>query len=221
MLGDGFLLTVHDGDWDPRTGAPPAGRDRGRPQARTGPPAVGDRRRPHRRLLPVRRPDRRRHRRGPGRGHPQGDAGHARAAVHAQARADPGPPRDQPGPRGVQPADQSRRGADRRGRDRLLPRHLRPRHPADRRARQLPRAGVGDARRLPDPGQQQPVGDHEAADRGDGHPGRDRGGRRDLRDERGGDRARRRRGRRVLAHHRDRGGHGRGRRVVLRKIDWI
>ena len=62
---------------------------------------------------------------------------------------------------------------DRRG-ARLLPRHLRPRHPPDRRARQLPRARVLDAGRLPHPDQQQPVGDHEAADRGDGDPGRHR-----------------------------------------------
>ena len=169
----------------PADRAPP-GQWRGAdPQARPGPPAVGDRRRPHRRLFPVRRPDRRRHRRRPGPGHPQGDPGHGRAAVQAQARADPGPPRDQPGARGLQPADEPRREADRPRRDHLLPRHLRPRHPPDRRARQLPRARVGDARRLPDPGQQQPVGDHEAADRGDGHPRRDRGGRRDLRHERG------------------------------------
>ena len=102
--------------------------------------------------------------------------------------------------------------AHRRRRDRLLPRHLRPRHPADRRARQLPRARVVDARRLPDPGQQQPVGDHEAADRGDGHPRRDRGGRRDLRDERGGHGLRRRGGGRVLGRHRgDRRPRGRAR----------
>ena len=147
---------------------------------------MGDRGRPHRRLLPVRRSDRRRHRRRPGRGRSKGDARHRRAAVQAQARAHPGPPRDQPGPRGLQPADEPRRDAHRPGRADLLPRHLRPRHPADRRARQLPRARLGDARRLPDPGQQQPVGDHEAIDRGDGHPGRHRGGGRDLRDERGG-----------------------------------
>ena len=68
-----------------------------------------------------------------------------------------------------------------------------------------------DARRLPDPGQQQPVGHHEAADRGDGHPGRDRCGRRDLRDERGRRGAQRRGGDRVLGGHRVRG-RGRGRR---------
>ena len=60
-------------------------------------------------LLPVRRPHRRRHRRRPGPGRPQGDPGHRRAAVQAQARAHPGPPRDQPGPRGLQPADEPRR----------------------------------------------------------------------------------------------------------------
>ena len=80
---------------------------------------------------------------------------------------------------------------------------------------------VGDARRLPDPGQQQPVGDHEAADRGDGHPGRDRRGRRDLRDERGGHRVNGGEAQRVLGDH---GVRGRGRgaaAVVLRRIDWI
>ena len=106
--------------------------------------------------------------------------------------------------------------------DRLLPRHLRPRHPPDRRARQLPRARVGDARRLPDPGQQQPVGDHEAADRGDGDPGRDRGGRRDLRDERGDAR------RSAAARPAGSGSSPRSivaaaavAAVVLRRIDWI
>ena len=132
----------------------------------------------------------------------EADAGDARAAVRPQARADRGPPLDQPGPRGLQPADEPRHAADRPRGDRLLPRHLRPRHPADRRARQLPRARVGDARRLPDEGQQQPVGDHEAADRRDGHPGRDRRDRGDLRDERGGSGDRGRGGGGVLARHR-------------------
>ena len=115
----------------------------------------------------------------------------ARAAVRAQARAHRGPPR------GVSPTREvfnqlTNRDIDahRSRRDRLLPRRLRPRHPADRRARQLPRARVVDARRLPDPGQQQPVGDHEAPDRRHGHPRRHRRGRRHLRDERGGHGAR-------------------------------
>ena len=56
----------------------------------------------------------------------------------------------------------------------------------------------------------------------DGHPRRDRRGRRHLRHERGGDRARWRRGRRVLARHGGRAVAGRGGRVVLlRRIDWI
>ena len=112
--------------------------------------------------------------------------------------------------------------AHRPRRARLLPRHLRPRHPPDRRARQLPGARVGDTRRLPDPGQQQPLGHHEAADRRDGDPGRDRGGRRDLRDERGG----------AAVGGGEAGGfwasHRRDRRrwppvaaVILRRIDWI
>ena len=223
VLGLGFLLTVHNVDWDPRAGHHLANGVGADPQARTGPPPVGDRRRPHRRLLPVRRPDRRRHRRRPGRGHPQGDPGHGRAAVQAQARADPGPPRDQPGPRGLQPADEPRREADRPRRDHLLPRHLRPRHPPDRRARQLPRARVGDARYLPDPGQQQPVDHREAADRGDGHPRRDRGGRRDLRDERGDVRGRWWRGHRVLGDRRAhrRGGRGRSGRPAPDRLDLI
>ncbi len=107
-------------------------------------------------------------------------------------------------------------------RDRLLPRRLRPPHPPDRRARQLPRARVSDARRLPDPGQQQPVGDHEAADRRDGHPGRHRRRRRDLRDERGERRDRRRRGGRVLG--RDRRSSSLAAALAspfLRQIDWI
>ena len=173
-----------------RQPAPARGR-RGRPQARSGPPAVGARRRHHRRLLPVRRPARRRHRRGPGRGRPRGQPGHPRAGLHAQARAHRRAPGDQPRPRGLQPADQPGHAARRRRRDHLLPGHLRPRHPPDRRARQLPGAGVGHARRVPDPGQQQPVGDHEAPDRRDRHPGRRRRRRRDLRDERGGGGARR------------------------------
>ena len=72
----------------------------------------------------------------------------------------------------------------RRG-DPLLPGHLRPRHPPDRRARQPSRARGRHARCLPDPGQQQPVGDHEAPDRRDRDRRRRRGGRGDLRDERG------------------------------------
>ena len=44
---------------------------------------------------------------------------------------------------------------------------------------------VGHARHLRLDRQQRPVADHEAAHRGDGDPGRDRRGRRDLRDERG------------------------------------
>ena len=88
----------------------------------------------------------------------QGHAADPRARVRSQAAADRGPPVDQPGPRGVQPADQPRHAAHRRERDRLLPRRLRPPHPAHRRARHVPRARGVDARRVPDPGQQQPVG---------------------------------------------------------------
>ena len=115
------------------------------------------------------------------------EARDARGAVRAEARAHRGPPLHQPGPRDLQPAHQPRLGPHRRRRDRLLPRHLRPRHPADRRARQLPGARVRDARRLPDDDQQQPLGDHEAPDRGDRHPRGDRGDRGHLRHERGGD----------------------------------
>ena len=105
VLGPGFLLTVHDGLGSARRASPGRGSRAG-PQARAGPSAVGARRRPDRRLLSVCRPHRRRHRRRPGPGGPQGDPGHRRAALQAQARADPGPPCDQPGPRGLQPAHQ-------------------------------------------------------------------------------------------------------------------
>ena len=73
VLGPRFLLTVHDGLWDPRAtnhlraGIAPILR------ARPGPPAVGARRRRGRRLLPVRRPAGRGHRRRPGRGGPARD----------------------------------------------------------------------------------------------------------------------------------------------------
>ena len=99
-------------------------------------------RRHRRRLLPVRRRARRRDRRGPGRGHRQATPTALERAVRPQARAHRGPPRGQPDPRGLQPADEPRPAAHRRGRARLLPRRLRPRHPPDRRARQLPRARV-------------------------------------------------------------------------------
>ena len=54
-------------------------------------------------------------------------------------------------------------------------------------------------------------------------PGRHRGGRRDLRDERGRDGARRRRGRRLLARDRRSsvGAGGARRPSILRRIDWI
>ena len=107
--GDGFLLTVHDGDWDPRTahhlqGGIGAVLKRGPDHLlwaiaddlidgyfpfadRIGEAidAVQDK------VVQKAVPE------------------IARGALPAQARADPGPPRDQPGPRGVQPADQSRR----------------------------------------------------------------------------------------------------------------
>ena len=65
-------------------------------------------------------------------------------------------PRDEPGPRGVQPAHQPRPPADRPRARRLLPRRLRPPDPGHRRARQRPRARGGHARGLPVDGQQQP-----------------------------------------------------------------
>ncbi len=54
---------------------------------------------------------------------------------------------------------------------------------------------AGTAGGLPVDDQQQPLGDHEAAHRGDGHPRRDRGPRRAVRDERGGTGLHRRGGR--------------------------
>ena len=91
-----------------------------------------------------------------------------RAAVPGAARPAAHPPRGQPAARDLQPADQSRPGAHQTRADRLLPRRLRPPHPTDRRARQLPRAGQHDARHLPLAGQQQPLRDGQEADRGHG-----------------------------------------------------
>ena len=105
--GHGFLLTAHDADLgpaQPRTTCAPASRPILEP--RPGPPAVGARRRHRRRLLPVRGPARRRHRRGPGRGHPRAPTRRRWSACSPQARAHRGAPRGQPGPRGLQPADE-------------------------------------------------------------------------------------------------------------------
>ena len=91
--------------------------------------------------------------------------------------------------------------ADRGRPHRLLPRRVRPPDPRDRRARHRPRAGRRDARGLPVDDQQQPVHDHEAPDRRHRDPRRHRGGRRDLRHERGRHGPGVRRGQRVLDHH--------------------
>ena len=60
----------------------------------------------------------------------------------------------------------------------LLPRRVRPPGARHRRARHPSRDAVERAGGIPVDGQQQPVGDHEAADRRDRGPGRDRCGRR-------------------------------------------
>ena len=203
VLGLGFLLTAHDRSWDPRTSHHlAAGRRRGDARARPRPPAVGDRRRHRRRATSRSRiasvtPSTRSRTRSCARPTPR----RAGAPVRAQARAHRGPSVGRARPRDLQPADEPRPAAHRRRGDRLLPRRLRPHHPPDRRARQLPRARGRHARRVPDPGQQQPVGDHEAADRGDGHRGRRRGRGGDLRHERGRVGARRRRDSAVLDRH--------------------
>ena len=111
------------------------------------------------------------------------DAG---AAVRPQARAHRPPAGDLAGARDLQPAHQPRPRADRARARHLLPRRVRPPDPGHGRAGQRPRARGGHARGLPVDDQQQPVGDHEAADRRDRDPGRDRRRRRDLRHERGG-----------------------------------
>ena len=186
VLGEGFLLTVHDVDWDPRDRPPPARRRRARSwrTARTTccgrSPTTSSTATSRSRTGSATRSTRSRTRSSARRPRTRSSGCSSSSASSSQVRRAISPVREV-----FNQLDQPRRAAHRRRRDRLLPRHLRPRHPADRRARQLPRARLGDARRLPDPGQQQPVGDHEAADRGDGHPGRDRRGGRDLRDERG------------------------------------
>ena len=191
VLGLGFLLIGPRPRLGPARLASPAQRRRRRSWA-TGPDHLlwAHLRRHRRRLLPVRRPARRCHRRGPGRGRPHGRR-RTRSSGSSTLKRELIEVR-----RAVSPVREvfnqlTNRDltAHRCRGDHLLPRRLRPRHPADRRARQLPRAGRRDPRRLPDPGQQQPVGDHEAADRGHGHPGRDRRGGRHLRDERGRHRA--------------------------------
>ena len=63
VLGLGYLLTAHEGGWDPLTTMHLRRGASADPGPRAGPPAVGAGRRCHRRLLPVRRPARRRHRR--------------------------------------------------------------------------------------------------------------------------------------------------------------
>ena len=164
----GFLLTVHERAGTRATRAP-ARRPRADPEAGPDHLLWAHRRRHRRRLLPVRRPARRRDRRRPGPGHREGHARDARtscspsSASSSRCAGPVGPIREV-----FNQLTNRDLSADRRGRGRLLPRHLRPRDPPDRRARQLPRARVGDPRRVPLTGQQQPVGDHEAPDRRDG-----------------------------------------------------
>ena len=164
--GSGFLLTVHDADWDPRATHHLRDGPRADPRAAARTTCCGRSATPSSTATSRSPTARRRDRRRPGRGRSsRRHAGVARAAVRAQARAHRDPPAAGPTREVFNQLTNRDLAADRpRGRP-LLPRRVRPPHPADRRARQLPRAAVGDARRLPHPGQQQPVGDHEAADR--------------------------------------------------------
>ena len=75
VLGTGYLLTVHDGAWDPRHSHHLRDGLEGDHGSRAGPPALGDQRRHRRWLFPVRRSARRRDRCGAGCGHRQGDPG--------------------------------------------------------------------------------------------------------------------------------------------------
>ena len=148
-------------------------------------PALHDRRPDRRRLLPDDGQAGRRDRRPPGSGRRVAQRVDAPEGLHDEEGAPRDPAGDLAGAGGVQPADEPRADGDRPRAPRLLPRRLRPPDPGHRRARQLPRPRRRHARHLPLDGQQQPVADHEAADRRDRDPRRDRGRRRHLRDERG------------------------------------
>ena len=142
VLGDRFLLTVHEPGWDPcaRTSCA-AARAPCSSAARTScsgrsPTAIVDGYFPCLDGIGDEIDD------APGRGHRARRPVDARSGCSRSSASSSGcAGRSTPGPRGVQPAHEPRPAADRRRARRLLPRRVRPPDPGHRRARQLPRAG--------------------------------------------------------------------------------